>query len=51
MTQSFATSWWWLLDEAMIGTTNFWRGERGEPPLIPPDATGGGPDEVFEGVC
>ncbi len=36
--QSFATSWWWLLGEEIIRASNFWRGERGEGPLILPDA-------------
>ncbi|MCJ1273495.1 hypothetical protein MMC21_001287 [Puttea exsequens] len=35
--QWFATTWGWLLDEDLIRTSNFWRGERGEPPLEIPD--------------
>jgi Domain of unknown function (DUF3425) len=37
----FAKKWWFLLDDGIIHTTNFWRGQRGEEPLIlaPPWAT------------
>lgn len=31
--QSFADQWGWLLDEGSIASSNFWRFERGEPPL------------------
>lgn len=37
VTQSFATNWAWLLDEQTVRNSNFWRGERGESPLILPD--------------
>jgi len=29
----FAKKWWFLIDEGMIRTTNFWRGQRGEADL------------------
>ncbi|KAL8944181.1 MAG: hypothetical protein Q9216_000605 [Gyalolechia sp. 2 TL-2023] len=31
--QSFADRWGWLLDAACVESSNFWRFERGEPPL------------------
>ena len=37
VTQTFATSWAWLLDEQTVRSSNFWRGERGEGPLVLPD--------------
>ena len=30
----FAKKWWFLLDAEILRTTNFWRGQRGEPPLV-----------------
>ena len=37
VTQDFATNWAWLLDEQTVRNSNFWRGERGEGPLVLPD--------------
>lgn len=31
--QTFADQWGWLLDAACVASSNFWRYERGEPPL------------------
>jgi hypothetical protein len=31
--EDFAKKWWFLLDEGIIQTTNFWRSQRGETPL------------------
>ncbi|KAF8856182.1 hypothetical protein BDZ45DRAFT_692032 [Acephala macrosclerotiorum] len=28
--RGFATKWWFLMDEEVLGTTNFWRAARGE---------------------
>lgn len=36
VSQEFASSWFWLLDEGLIRTTNYWRGERGEAELVLP---------------
>ncbi|KAK5093987.1 hypothetical protein LTS08_008771 [Lithohypha guttulata] len=36
MSQSFTNDWAWLLDEETIQYSNFWRAERGEPPLVMP---------------
>jgi len=47
VSQEFATSWWWLLDQASIRATNFWRGERGESPLVLPDSGGCDMEEIF----
>lgn len=30
----FAKKWWFLMDEGILRTTNFWRGQRGEEPLV-----------------
>jgi len=30
----FARKWWFLIDDAMIQATNFWRGQRGEEALV-----------------
>ena len=37
VTQAFATNWAWLLDEQTVRNSNFWRGERGEGPLVLPE--------------
>jgi hypothetical protein len=29
----FARKWWFLIDDGIIHTTNFWRSQRGEEPL------------------
>jgi hypothetical protein len=29
----FAKKWWFLIDEGMLLTTNYWRSQRGEQPL------------------
>jgi hypothetical protein len=34
MSGDFVKKWWFLVDEEMLRTTNFWRGQRGEKPLI-----------------
>jgi len=47
VTQTFATNWAWLMDDDLIRSSNFWRGERGEPPLVTPDLGGGILGEVF----
>ncbi|KAF4992616.1 hypothetical protein FGRMN_7017 [Fusarium graminum] len=31
--EEFATRWWFLMDSGIIQTSNFWRAQRGEPPL------------------
>jgi hypothetical protein len=31
--EDFATRWWFLIDDGIIRTTNFWRAQRGEKPL------------------
>ncbi len=36
--QSFVDQWAWLLDDGSINSSNFWRFERGEPPLKLPQA-------------
>lgn len=36
--QSFVDQWSWLMDEGSINSSNFWRFERGEPPLRLPNA-------------
>jgi len=30
----FAGKWWFLVDEGMLRTTNFWRAQRGEAPIV-----------------
>ena len=30
----FAKKWWFLMDEGIIRTSNFWRAQRGEAPLV-----------------
>lgn len=37
----FAEKWWFLLDDGILRTTNFWRSQRGEHPLVlaPPRIT------------
>lgn len=51
ISQEFATSWGWLLDDASIRATNFWRGERGEPPLVVHDSGGGFVEELPHDGC
>lgn len=36
ISEDFANKWWFLVDEGIIQTTNFWRSQRGETPLILP---------------
>lgn len=36
--QSFVDRWGWLMDEGSIDSSNFWRFERGDPPLRLPSA-------------
>ena len=43
---SFAMKWWWLLDQEIIKASNFWRGERGEEPLVIPAGPMGMIEEV-----
>lgn len=31
--EDFAKRWWFLMDDGIIRTTNFWRSQRGERPL------------------
>lgn len=33
ITEPFARKWWFLMDEEVLGTTNFWRAARGEQGL------------------
>lgn len=40
VSQQFTQRWWFLLDEEMIRTTNFWRRQRGENPLEIAPASG-----------
>lgn len=40
VSQQFTQRWWFLLDEEMIRTTNFWRRQRGEKPLEIAPASG-----------
>ena len=30
----FARKWWFLMDEGIMRTANFWRGQRGEDALV-----------------
>ena len=32
--ESFARKWWFLMDENVLASTNFWRAQRGETPLV-----------------
>lgn len=32
--KDFASKWWFLLDEGILRTTNFWRSQRGEEDLV-----------------
>jgi hypothetical protein len=34
VSQDFAKKWWFLIEESMIHTTNFWRAQRGEDALV-----------------
>ncbi|KAL9127324.1 MAG: hypothetical protein Q9175_007757 [Cornicularia normoerica] len=40
ISQAFVTNWAWLMDNEIIRCSNFWRGERGEGPLVVPDLGG-----------
>jgi hypothetical protein len=31
---SFARNWWFLMDESVLESSNFWRMQRGERPLV-----------------
>ena len=31
---AFARKWWFLMDDGVMRTTNFWRSQRGEEPLV-----------------
>jgi hypothetical protein len=31
---SFVDKWWFLIDEEVVDSTNFWRRERGDPELV-----------------
>ncbi|UZP45138.1 hypothetical protein NXS19_012950 [Fusarium pseudograminearum] len=33
VTPDFARRWWFLMDTGIVRTSNFWRSQRGEPPL------------------
>ena len=50
VTQTFATNWAWLLDEQTIQHSNFWRGERGESPLVLPDLGRSAMDDISGGI-
>ncbi|KAL2049710.1 hypothetical protein ABVK25_010051 [Lepraria finkii] len=50
VSQTFATNWAWLMDEKTIRSSNFWRGERGEDPLVLPDFGGAALDDMAGGV-
>jgi hypothetical protein len=32
--ETFARKWWFLMDETVLASTNFWRAQRGDIPLI-----------------
>ena len=32
--EQFTKKWWFLLDDSIIQTSNFWRSQRGEEPLV-----------------
>jgi hypothetical protein len=32
----FAKKWWFLMDDSILHTTNFWRGQKGEEGLVLP---------------
>jgi hypothetical protein len=34
----FAKKWWFLMDDEILRTTNFWRGQRGDEPLALPQS-------------
>lgn len=36
ISEDFAKKWWFLVDDGIIQTTNFWRSQRGEKPLALP---------------
>ncbi|KAG8666700.1 hypothetical protein FPOAC2_11818 [Fusarium poae] len=33
VSENFARRWWFLMDGGIVRTSNFWRAQRGEPPL------------------
>lgn len=36
VTGTFARKWWFLMDDGILHTTNFWRAQRGEGRLVLP---------------
>lgn len=32
--EGFARKWWFLMDESVLASTNFWRAQRGDMPLV-----------------
>ena len=50
VSQTFAANWAWLLDEEIIRSSNFWRGERGDGPLILPDFGGASLNNMNESI-
>ncbi|KAF2707811.1 NAD(P)-binding protein [Pleomassaria siparia CBS 279.74] len=47
---NFASKWWFLMDEKTLRTSNFWRGQRGEAPLVAtPNIMGGILEQLFPG--
>ena len=50
VTQAFASNWAWLLDEQTVRNSNFWRGERGESPLVLPDFGRPAMDDISGGI-
>jgi len=44
---AFVDKWWWLLDDQVVGMTNFWREQRAEEPLVWRGNPGG---EAFLGL-
>ena len=46
ISQAFLTNWTWLVDHDLLRSSNFWRAERGENPLMLPDFSGGILEEI-----
>ena len=46
ISQTFLTNWTWLVDHELLRSSNFWRAERGEGPLILPYVSGGILEEI-----
>ena len=46
ISQTFLTNWTWLVDHELLRSSNFWRAERGEGPLVLPYVSGGVLEEI-----